>query len=65
MIGNLTRAQKHIQPISFVIYILQSCFCTRRCKNRHMEKYKKVIKKSSTFLKKEMDLQKFLFRQRL
>ena len=66
MLNQLTRALKAIEPISFVKYICQSCFfCPNRCKNERLKKYKKVMMRSQSKLMKELDLQKFIFRQRL
>ena len=65
MFLQLTRDLLKILPISFCSYMINSYFCPKRCKNERLKKYDKFIKKSQSFLKKEMDLQKFLIRQRL
>ena len=65
MFKQLTLDLKTIQPVSFIIFMIQSFLVLFKCKNDRLRKYKQMINKSQVFLKKEMDLQKFIFRQRL
>lgn len=56
MFMQLTRDLKKIQHIGFFKNLINNYFCPRRCKNERMTKFNKFIRKSQSFIKKEMDL---------
>ena len=66
MFKYITQDLKVIQPFSFLFYSLhRCCFCKYSRHNNNLKKYKRIMQKSQNFIKKELDLQKFIFRQRL
>ena len=59
---------KMIEPINYLESLLYGMSVFRRCfreKNNRVRKFSQLMKSSQSYLNQEMDLQKFIFRQRV
>ena len=59
---------KHVEPISYLQSLVYSISACRRCfgdKDNRARKFHQQMEQSQNYLNQEMDLQKFIFRQRV